>query len=308
MRNAFIDEMERLAACDERIAVVTADLGYSVMESFAKRYPSRFFNVGISEQIMTSAAAGIALSGHIVFTYSIGNFATLRCIEQIRNDVCYHHANVKIVAVGGGFAYGQLGMSHHATEDISMMRSLPNMCVLTPADPQEARAAVQFAVERDGPCYIRLARSGEKVLYEKPEAFDICRIHSLREGKDVALLLCGPLLKEGIKAAELLEKEGVSSGVYDVSCVKPLDCERVRRLAAKYPLLITAEEQVISGGLGGAIAEVLCDIPRHARLRRLGLNDEYTAVVGSHEYLCEIYGLSAEKICATVLKEIGKTK
>ena len=142
MRNAVINEIERMAESDGRIAVVTADLGYSVLESFSERFPDRFYNVGISEQLMASAAAGIAMSGCIVFTYSIGNFATLRCIEQIRNDICYHGANVKIIAVGGGFSYGQLGMSHHATEDIAMLRALPNMHVLVPADPEEALAAV----------------------------------------------------------------------------------------------------------------------------------------------------------------------
>ena len=160
MRNAVINEIERMAESDGRIAVMTADLGYSVLESFAARFPDRFYNVGISEQLMASAAAGIALSGCVVFTYSIGNFATLRCIEQIRNDICYHDANVKIIAVGGGFSYGQLGMSHHATEDIAMLRALPNMHVLAPADPEEALAAVRYAVGTEGPFYIRSGRTG----------------------------------------------------------------------------------------------------------------------------------------------------
>ena len=147
MRNTAIQEIERLAEQDMRICLMTGDLGYGVLESFAKKFPERYFNMGISEQSMTAAAAGMALCGSIVFTYSIGNFNTLRCIEQIRNDICYHNANVKIISVGSGFSYGQLGMSHHATEDVAMLRALPNMRVFVPADPEEALLAVNYAAK-----------------------------------------------------------------------------------------------------------------------------------------------------------------
>lgn len=305
MRNTVINELERMAEADSRIAVITADLGYSVLESFANRFPNRFFNVGISEQLMSSAAAGMALCGNIVFTYSIGNFATLRCIEQIRNDICYHNANVKIIAVGGGMSYGQLGMSHHATEDISMMRSLPNMRVLVPADPEEALAAIRYAVQTEGPCYIRLARRGEPVLYRKADIFDVRKIQRVRSGKDVALLLCGPLLKEGMEAFRLLELEHISAGIFSVPCVKPLDIAMVLELAAEYPLLVTAEEHVASGGMGGAIAEAVSGIKgAHTILLRLGLQDVYPSVVGDHEYLCDYYGLSGRKIADSVIKAL----
>lgn len=301
MRNVVINEIERMAETDERIAVMTADLGYSVLETFAEQFPKRFYNVGISEQLMASAAAGIALSGSVVFTYSIGNFVTLRCIEQIRNDICYHNANVKIIAVGGGFSYGQLGMSHHATEDIAMLRALPNMRVLTPADPEEARAAVRYAVQKEGPCYIRLARRGEPVLYAKAEEYYAEKIQTVREGEKAALLLSGPLLKEGIKAAGLLAEEGINAGVYSVPCIKPLDVETLRQLSEKYPLLLTAEEHATAGGLGGAVAEVIAGLSgARARLIRLGLQDTFTSIVGSHDYLCDYYGLSGEKIAQTV--------
>jgi len=301
MRNAVIEEIRQLAAEDPRIMVMTADLGYSVLEQFAEQFPNRFFNVGISEQIMTSSAAGMALCGNIVFTYSIGNFATLRCIEQIRNDVCYHNANVKIIAVGGGFAYGPLGMSHHATEDIAMMRTLPNMRVLVPADPEEALACVRYAVQVDGPCYIRLARRGEPVLYQKSNPFDIADIQPVITGDAAALLVCGPLLKNAIEAAEKLKKKGILIGVYSVPCIKPINCAAVCALANRYPLLVTVEEHEISGGLGGTIAEIVSEIAGlHSRVCRIGLRDEYTSIVGSHEYLCDCYGLSAENLAATV--------
>lgn len=301
MRNTVIDEIEKLAADDSRIMVVTADLGYDVLEGFAERFPTRFFNVGISEQLMASSAAGMALSGNVVFTYSIGNFATLRCIEQIRNDVCYHNANVKIVAVGGGFAYGQLGMSHHMTEDIAMMRALPNMRVLVPADPEEALACAKYAVQIDGPCYIRLARRGEPVLYQKPPAFDVTKMQPVITGDAAALLVCGPLLKNAIEAAEKLKADGISVSVYSVPGIKPIDSAMICTLANRYPLLVTIEEHQISGGLGSIIAETVSEIDgAHARVYRMGMRDEYTSIVGSHEYLCDCYGLSAEKIAAAV--------
>lgn len=303
MRNAVIDELERMAEADERISVITADLGYSVLESFAERFPNRFFNVGISEQLMSSVAAGMALCGNIVFTYSIGNFATLRCIEQIRNDICFHNANVKIIAVGGGMSYGQLGMSHHATEDIAMMRSLPNMRVLVPADPDEALAAIRYAIQTEGPCYIRLARRGEPVLYRKEDSFDICGIQCVCTGKDAALLLCGPLLKEGLEASKLLEAEHISVSVFSVPCVKPLDREMILKIAANHPLLVTAEEHVTNGGMGSAIAEVLSGTKElHAMLLRLGLRDTFPSIVGDHDYLCDYYGLSGRKIADSVIK------
>lgn len=306
MRNAIIQEIERLAAEDSRIMVVTADLGYSVLENFADQFPNRFFNVGISEQVMTSSAAGMALCGNIVFTYSIGNFATLRCIEQIRNDVCYHNANVKIIAVGGGFSYGQLGMSHHATEDIAMMRALPNMRVLVPADPEEALACVKYAARSEGPCYIRLARRGEPILYQKSEPFDIADIQPVVVGQAAALLTCGPLLKNVIDAAERLKADGIPVSVYSIPCIKPIDHAKICVLANTYPLLVTIEEHEIVGGLGGAVAEIVGELNGvHARVCRIGLQDEYASIVGSHDYLCGYYGLSAKKIAASVSDMLG---
>ena len=295
MRNAAIDALTKMAETDDRITFVTADLGYSVLEDFAEKFPERFFNVGICEQAMSSVAAGLALSGEIVFTYSIGNFATLRCIEQIRNDICYHNANVKIIAVGGGVSYGQLGMSHHATEDIAMMRALPNMRVLTPADPEEALAAAQYAVQTEGPCYIRLARRGEPVLYPKAGAIDVTKVQTVIQGKQVAVIGCGPIVAEVKKACETLRHRGIEAGAYSVPCVSPLDRDAVRTIARQADWVVTVEEHQITGGLGSAVAEALCDLP-DVRQLPMGIPDEYPHIVGSHEYLCDYYGLRADKI------------
>lgn len=304
MRNTVIDALTNMAETDDRITFVTADLGYSVLEDFAAKFPERFFNVGICEQAMSSVAAGMALSGEIVFTYSIGNFATLRCIEQIRNDVCYHNANVKIIAVGGGVSYGQLGMSHHATEDIAMMRALPHMRVLTPADPEEALAAARYAVQTEGPCYIRLARRGEPVLYPKAGEIDVTKVQTVIPGEQVAVIGCGPIVAEVKKACETLRHRGIEAGAYSVPCVSPLDRDAVRTIARQADWVVTVEEHQITGGLGSAVAEALCDLP-DVRQLRMGIPDEYPHIVGSHEYLCDYYGLSADKIAEKILSVMG---
>lgn len=252
-------------------------------------------------------AAGMALCGNIVFTYSIGNFATLRCVEQIRNDVCYHHANVKIIASAGGFSYGQLGMSHHATEDIAMMRALPNMRVYVPADPEEAIACLDHAAQTDGPCYIRLARRGEPVLYSKIKEINATRIQPVITGGIAALLACGPILKKVLNAAQILKANHTVVSVYSVPCVKPIDRDAVCEIAGEYSLIVTIEEHEIAGGLGGTVAEVVSELPGlHASVYRLGLRDEYTGEVGSYDYLCGYYGLSGEKIARTVSDMLGK--
>lgn len=305
MRNTLINELTRMAETDQRLVLITGDLGYGVLDSFAQKFPSRFLNVGISEQAMTSIAAGVAMEGSIVFTYSIGNFNTLRCIEQLRNDVCYHETNVKVLSVGSGFAYGQLGMSHHATEDIAMMRALPHMRVYTPADPEEAVTALHDAVKSTGPCYIRLAKSGEPNLYIKPDNFDVTKIQKLISGRDVSFLGCGPLLGEVLKAAELLESSGISTGVYSVPCVKPLDTETIISVARHTRLIVTVEEHQVIGGLGSAVAETICEMSdMKASLLRIGLNEEFTSIVGSHEFLCKYYGLTAKQIAKRVRERL----
>lgn len=298
MRNHVIDKILEMAEFDSRIMLVIADLGYNVVEKFQHNYPKRFVNVGIAEQNMTAVAAGLALEGNMTFTYSIGNFPTLRCIEQIRNDVCYHDANVKILAVGGGFAYGDLGMTHHATEDIAMMRSLPNMRVYVPSDEIDAVECLKDACSFDGPAYIRMARGREKVFHNKNSVLDVKHIlPSSDVGKKVNILTTGTILDEGIELRNKLEQIGISSGVFSVPRVKPIDTIGIKNLALNSNLLVTIEEHNVIGGLGGAVAEILSEINgQHAVLYRAGLQDTYTSVVGDQYYLRKIYGMTSEKI------------
>ncbi|MBI3669420.1 MAG: transketolase [Acidobacteria bacterium] len=295
MRNAFIRSLTELARRDPRIFLLVGDLGYSVVEPFRDEFPERFVNVGVAEQNMTGLAAGLALSGKIVFTYSIANFPTLRCLEQVRNDVCYHRANVKIVAVGGGLAYGALGITHHGTEDVAILRALPGMTVVAPADPMEAALATRAIAAWPGPCYLRLGKAGEPSIHAAPPDFRIGRPIELRQGEDAVILASGPMTRNALLAAEKLSGAGISVGLYSVHTVKPLDEEFIRQLARQVPFLFVVEEHSVIGGLGSAIAEVVAEISgTRPLLKRLALPDSFHPV-GSQEFLCSTY-LSAEAL------------
>ena len=208
MRTTFIETLMEVAAADERVWLLTGDLGYSVLEPFAARFPDRYLNVGVAEQNMTGIAAGLARSGKVVFTYSIANFPTFRCLEQIRVDVCYHGGDVKVVAVGGGFAYGAQGYTHHGIEDLAAMRSLPGMAVVAPGDPVETRLATRAIAARPGPCYLRLGKAREPVVHEGDPSFALGRAIAVREGRDLTLISTGGMLAGAIAAADSLRAEG----------------------------------------------------------------------------------------------------
>lgn len=304
MRNHVIDRITELASTDLDIILITGDLGFGVLEKFAEKYPKRYINVGISEQNMTAIAAGLALEGNKVFTYSIGNFPTLRCLEHIRNMVCYHNANVKILAVGGGFAYGSLGMTHHATEDIAIMRALPNMKVFVPADEYEAVTCLEVMCKVSSPCYLRMARGKEPCLHKSTSVLDVTKfIPLITDGMEIVILACGTIVSEAIKAGHMLRDLGIPISVYSVPCIKPIDKESLDVLSEKANLIVTVEEHNIIGGLGGAVSEILAEKNKHASLLRIGLNDEYTTEVGEQDYLRKYYGLDAESIYYKVINK-----
>lgn len=305
MRNHVIDRITQLAKTDERIILMTADLGFSVLENFAEKFKDRYINVGIAEQNMTSVAVGLALEGNMVFTYSIGNFPTLRCLEQIRNLVCYHDANVKILAVGGGFAYGSLGMTHHATEDIAVMRALPNMKVYVPADEVEAIACLEEIYKTNSPCYLRMARGKEPSVHNPDVHLDVSKfVPVVTDGHDVVLLATGTIVAEAVRAQKFLKDSGIVASVYSVPCIKPMDNTSLDEFINKSKLIVTIEEHNIVGGLGSAVSELLSTKGTHAPLVRIGLNDEYTVEVGEQDYLRDYYGLSAHKVYDKILKAI----
>ena len=297
MRTAFIETLTELAAEDPRITLVVGDLGFGVVTDFAKRFPKQYLNAGVAEQNMTGLAAGLAMAGKIVFTYSIANFPTLRCLEQIRNDVCYHNTNVVVVAVGGGLSYGSLGMSHHATEDIAILRSLPRMTVVAPGDPFEAKAATRAAAAGIGPVYLRLGRAGEPLVHEKPVPWRLGKALTVRRGSDITLISTGAMLQTAVLAADALAAEGLSVEVLSMHTIKPLDTDAIIDAARRTRRIVTLEEHSILGGLGGAVAEVLCESEvSNVRFQRIGLPSEFGKHIGEQEYLRRIYGLDVDSV------------
>ena len=305
MRDVFVRRLTALAGTDARIMLLTADLGFGVLNDYIARFPSQFLNVGVAEQNMTGLAAGMALEGHIVFTYSLGSFPTVRCLEQIRNDVCYHEANVKIVSVGGGMAYGAVGPTHHATEDLAILRSLPNMTVVAPGDLWEAAEATSALVGLPGPAYLRLDKSAASETARPGEVFRLGSSRLVREGTDVTLVATGGILGEALAAAERLAGDGIECRGLSRHTVKPLDVEALRRAVRETGGIVTVEEHTVDGGLGGAVAEQLLEAGERPRVfHRIGLRAGFASVVGSQQYLRKVYGLDAEAIVRAVTREL----
>lgn len=304
MRDTFVRTLVELARENKNIELITGDLGFGVLKSYWEEVPDQFTNAGIAEQNMTTVAAGMALEGKIVFTYSIGNFPTLRCLEQIRNDCAYHHANVKVVCIGGGFVYGSLGMSHHATEDIAILRALPDVVVMAPADLVEAEECTKALAEYDGTAYLRLGRGGEKRIHKKIENFQIGKAIYVQEGKQVAIFSTGAIFEEIEITCKKLKEVGIIPTIYTFPTVKPLDIDTILKCVTKYELIVTCEEHNVIGGFGGAVAEVMAENPGKARLLRIGLNDQYCIKVGNQNYLRDEYGMSGEKIAEKILEKL----
>lgn len=303
MRDHFIKRLSELAEHDFRIMLVTGDLGFGVFDEYRRRFPGQFINAGVAEQNMTGIATGMAMEGRVVFTYSIANFPTLRCLEQIRNDACYHGANVKVVSIGGGFSYGALGISHHATEDLAIMRSLPDITVVSPCGYWETIEATEAIVNMPGTCYLRLDKSaGDDAPLDKEEKFEIGKARVLREGSDCAIIVTGGILGEVWQAAELLEKKGISARIVSMHTIKPLDREAILQTCRDVGVIVTVEEHTVDGGLGSAVAEALLDngvLP--SAFLRIGLEAGFSSIVGSQQYLRKRYGLDAESISDRIL-------
>jgi transketolase len=299
MRDAFVRALSELAAEDPRVMLITGDLGFGVLTDFAERFPSSFLNAGVAEQNMTAVACGMAMAGARAYTYSIGNFPTLRCLEQLRNDVCHHHADVTVVAVGGGFSYGQVGMSHFATEDLAILRALPEMTVVAPSDPWQAHALTRQMHARGGPQYLRI----DKALAGLPEGpVELGRARQVRAGTDAVIFAIGGVLGEAVAAAEALaDEDGVQVRVIDVHTIKPLDFETICDAAAACGVVLTLEEHQVSGGLGGAVAEaLLSEGVRVDRFVRLGIADSHPDVVGDQAFLRARCGLDRAGVARAV--------
>jgi transketolase len=310
VRTAFIDELVRLGEQDERIWLVCADLGYSVLEAFADRFPARYLNVGVAEQNMTGVAAGLALKGKIVFTYSIANFPVIRCLEQIRNDVCYHNLNVKVVAVGGGLAYGSLGYSHHGVEDLAVLSAMPNLTVAAPADPVEVRAITKLFAATIGPGYLRLGKAGEPVLHPEELNLEAGKAIQVASGDHLTIISIGGMLGTVLNASRELHLRGIRPRILSMPFLVPLDSAAILDAAKETRAILTVEEHG-PGGLGTAVAETLamrgCGVP----FLPLRLAKSPITMSGSQDDLRAAQGLSvmgvvqaAELLCRSPRGEL----
>ena len=301
MRDTFINQLTKHAAQNDRVMLVTGDLGFGVLTEYSKKFPKQFINAGVAEQNMTGIATGLALEGKIVFTYSIANFPTLRCLEQIRNDAAYHDANVKVVSIGGGFSYGALGMSHHATEDLAIMRAIPQVTVLSPGCMWEVTQATSALVGMAGTGFLRLDKSSAGDTSSLNGVFEVGQPRQLTTGSDATLVSTGGILGEVLEASSELERHNISCDVFSCHSLKPFAPEVLLSSVCKTGALIVIEEHIVGGGLAGLLSESCMEegvFPR--RFRRLGIRGGFCSMVGSQSYLRQQYELDSVAIARSV--------
>jgi transketolase len=297
MRNAFASEITALGLDDPRVVLLSGDIGNRLFDDFRAKAPSRFFNCGVAEANMIGVASGLAMCGLRPVTYTITPFTTTRCLEQIRVDVCYHDVPVIIVGTGSGLSYASLGPTHHSCEDIAMLRSLPGMTVLCPADAWEVRSLLRAALKHNGPVYMRIGKKGEACVHREAPPLEIGKGYVLESGSDVCLLSTGNMLPVVVEAANQLKKRGHSVQVVSFHTVKPLDVEMLGRVFASFPVVATIEEHSMIGGLGGAVAEWVVDQPDvRAKLLRFGAHDTFLHESTEQDHAREHFGLTAENI------------
>ena len=304
-RDAFENKLRELASEDQRIvAVVNDSVGSSKLNQFGQMYPVRLVNVGIAEQNMIGVGAGLANGGLIPFVCGASPFLTGRALEQIKADLAYSNANVKLCGMSSGMAYGELGPTHHSIEDIAWLRAIANMTVIVPADPVETAQAVEVAVSTAGPMFIRLSRLPVPIVHDPDYRFAIGKAALLRDGGDITLIANGVLVCQALAAAEMLAKEGVQARVLNMSTVRPLDNEAVQAAATETGGIVTAEEHTVFGGLGSAVAEVV--VTTHpVPMRILGVPGVF-APTGSAAWLLQYFGLTAQGIYDAALELMGR--
>ena len=304
MRNAFLNTLVQQAEKDQNIFLITNDLGFSVLEPFEEKFPDRYLNIGVAEANMIGVAAGLALSGKKVFVYSIVPFITMRCFEQIRNDICSANLSVVLVGVGGGLSYGTAGLTHHSLNDIAIMRTLSNMTVLCPGDPAETRAALMSLKAHEGPVYLRLGKGNDPVVHDSVPNFTIGKAIPITDGQDITLIATGNMLYDAKETTRILNEAGLSCRLLSMPSVKPIDEEAILNAAKETKAIFTIEEHSIIGGLGGAVAEFLGEHSASKILfRRIGFPDQFCKEIGSQKYLREKNGLSPVAMANYIAKE-----
>lgn len=304
MRVNFFKALERKAKLHDNIYLLTGDLGFKLFDDFRAKYPDRFFDIGVAESNMIGIAAGLSLSGKNVYCYSIIPFLIMRAYEHVRNDISYHNLNVKLIGAGGGFTYGLEGFTHYALEDLAIMRILPNMAVVVPADPKEAISLAEVSVEYEGPIYIRLGRTGEPSIHTKPVEFRIGRHIMLNEGKDIAIFAIGNMVYTAKQVIEKLKQNKIQATLINMHTLKPLDKKIIEQIASTHHAIFTAEEHYINGGLGSALAEHLIESGFKGKFIRIGMPEKPDKYIGNADYLRSKYGLTCESIYKRILREL----
>lgn len=307
IRSAYGKALTELGKVNQDVVVLDADLACSTQTAmFGKEFPERFFDMGIAEQDMMATAAGLASQGKIPFASTFAMFATGRAYDQIRNSICYPQFNVKIVATHGGITVGEDGASHQALEDVALMRNIPHMTVIVPADCRECEEVIKYAAKHDGPMYIRIARTNVPDVYGEDYKFDLNSAKIMRDGDDVTIVTNGETLAEVIECADMLDKKGISAQVISMPIVKPLDSDTIIKAAKKTGFVVTVENHSIIGGLGSAVCEVLSQ-SYPTKIHRIGINDEF-GQSGEQRELMDFYGLTAEKLTEKIEKKLKETE
>ena len=304
MRNTFVKTLINLAEKDERIFVITPDLGFSVLEEFEEKFPDRFLNVGIAEANAVSIASGLALSGKIVYVYSIMPFVTMRPFEQIRVDVAYMNTNVRLIGVGAGVTYGPAGATHHSIEDIAIMRALPNMTLFSPCDPFEVEELIKESVNYQGPIYFRLAKKGEPVISNILNKIRIGKANYIKKNNDskIAVLFTGNSSDIAIEVEENLVNNGYLVDLISMHSIKPFDYETLSLILSSKQYIFTIEEHSIIGGLGSVVSEYIAESEFNPKFKRFALPDEYSHYVGSQLFIREKFGFTSKNITNEIME------
>jgi len=306
LRNALIRTLVELAEQDPRILLLTGDLGYTVVEPFSERFPDRFFNVGVAEQNMVGLATGLAEAGFIPFVYSIVTFATLRPYEFIRNGPIRHRFPVRIVGVGGGFEYGQNGITHYGLEDVGVMRSQPGITVIAPADHEQMRTALLATWDLPGPIYFRLGKDDKTTVSGLGGRFQLGRAQLIGEGTDLLIITMGGIASEAVIAAKFLATQGVTCIVMVIASLNPAPVDDLAEILARFKLALTVEAHYVVGGVGSLVSEVVADQGLPCRVVRCGVKTIVNGISGSQDYLYRTHGLSSDLLAMTALKALSE--
>lgn len=309
MRGAFVKALLEIAGKDPKVYLLTGDLGFRILEPFIEKFPNQFLNVGVAEANLITAAAGLTSLGFKPFVYSIATFATLRPYEQIRNDICLQNLNVKIVGVGGGLAYSKAGPTHHSLEDVALMRTLPNMTIISPSCPYETYYVTKKLHNEKGPAYLRLERNPPGEISIQNSIFRIKKGIKIKKGKELALIASGNKIETIIEVEEILRKKGVNAGVYAFTTIKPLDTRMLQQISKEYSLIVTVEEHYINGGLGTAVLEFLSSKqPKPPAVLRLGVKNIFTPISAEYDKLIEFNKLTPPQISRSIIAHLHSSK